>query len=230
MGTHGRYDIIGSCSGVDRCGLGLHLPHPHAPSIQQQAAQHNKFLWGNFAPVEGGFYAASLPVTEGRIPPELSGLFARNGTIYGVLGRMGGIAAVGPAPISFIRPVKTAIHTTTPGPNPSFIEAGYHWFDGSGFVHAVQLDPASQSANYSAQFVETSILKVGPGQRCWSIGSIYYRRLVLSSVHLSVDTTRAHCLQYPSAFSHPRGAAPRGVMSPWMDVAALGSMAVPQRE
>jgi carotenoid cleavage dioxygenase-like enzyme len=53
-------------------------PGPPLASIGQ-AAKHNKFLWGNFAPVDGDFYSQTLPVTEGSIPPELEGLFARNG-------------------------------------------------------------------------------------------------------------------------------------------------------
>lgn len=52
---------------------------PTRTCTHTKTAQLNKFLWGNFAPVDGDFYAASLPVTEGRIPPELAGMFMRNG-------------------------------------------------------------------------------------------------------------------------------------------------------
>ncbi len=58
------------------------------------------------------------------------------------------------------RPTTSSSSHHRAGPNPAYIEASFHWFDGSGFVHAVALDPATQTANYSAQFVETSILKV----------------------------------------------------------------------
>ncbi len=54
-------------------------PHHACMHNKPQAARSNKFLWGNFAPVEGDLFAQSLPVTEGRISPELAGLFTRNG-------------------------------------------------------------------------------------------------------------------------------------------------------
>lgn len=101
-------------------------------------------------------------------------------------------------------------YTTNQGPNPSYIEASYHWFDGSGFVHALSLDPAAQSANYSAQFVETAILKV----RLFgltvcivylSVGFDYFEFAFALLVVLSL-VGHAHCLQYPPAFFyHPGG-------------------------
>lgn len=63
----------------------LHSIHATNPASDctatmiEQATHSNKFLWGNLAPVDGNFYVHHLPVAEGRIPPELAGLFARNG-------------------------------------------------------------------------------------------------------------------------------------------------------
>ena len=38
-------------------------------------------------------------------------------------------------------------------------------FDGSGYIHSLRLDAETQTANYSGQFVQTPILKVGKGRR-----------------------------------------------------------------
>lgn len=146
-------------------------PHP-IHSNPNQAARHNKFLWGNFAPIDGDFYAQSLRVTEGRLPPELAGLFARN------------------------------------GPNPAYVEASYHWFDGSGFVHAVSLDPATQTANYSAQYVETSILKVR-GRGIGKASTLPFVCLSVCCCSRLVCLRCAHCLQYPSAPASGSGGARR---------------------
>lgn len=134
-------------------------------------------------------------------------------------------------------PPSTHHHTTTQGPNPSYIEASYHWFDGSGFVHALSMDPAAQTANYSAQFVETSILKVGLSgwvglAVCIVCVSVRFDFVECASA-LHVDRClvgHAHCLQYPPALiPSRRGRAVRRRSPVWMDVAVLGSMAVPEK-
>lgn len=52
----------------------------------------DKWLWGNFEPIPypGDLFVSDLKI-EGQLPPEVTGLFARN------------------------------------GPNPVFINSGYHW-------------------------------------------------------------------------------------------------------
>jgi carotenoid cleavage dioxygenase-like enzyme len=47
-------------------------------SLFPQALSDNSFLWGNFAPVEGELFSADLTI-EGTLPPELTGVFVRNG-------------------------------------------------------------------------------------------------------------------------------------------------------
>ena len=63
----------------------------------------NPYLDGNFAPVREEITAETLPVI-GELPPDLSGMFLRN------------------------------------GPNPQWSPIGqYHWFDGDGMIHGVQI-------------------------------------------------------------------------------------------
>lgn len=119
---------MGSIWRLVRNGLGTLLALTESGVFWMQGSElnprgeDNRFLWGNYAPVHGDLFVPNLPVTTGKLPPEVTGLFARN------------------------------------GPNPAYISAGYHWFDGSGYIHSLRLDAATQTANYSGQFVQTPIL------------------------------------------------------------------------
>ncbi|KAM3569162.1 hypothetical protein VYU27_008727, partial [Nannochloropsis oceanica] len=119
---------MGSIWRLVRDGLGTLLALTESGVFWMQGSElnprgeDNRFLWGNYAPVQGDLFVPNLPVTTGKLPPEVTGLFARN------------------------------------GPNPAYISAGYHWFDGSGYIHSLRLDAATQTANYSGQFVQTPIL------------------------------------------------------------------------
>lgn len=77
----------------------------------------NPYLEGNFAPVRQEITADALRVI-GELPPDLSGLFVRN------------------------------------GPNPQFSPIGYyHWFDGDGMLHGVQI--RNGQASYCNRYVRT---------------------------------------------------------------------------
>lgn len=77
----------------------------------------NPYLESNFAPVELEITAHSLPVI-GELPPDLNGMFVRN------------------------------------GPNPLFVSsAWYHWFDGHGMLHGVQI--SNGKANYRNRYIQT---------------------------------------------------------------------------
>lgn len=77
----------------------------------------NPYLQGNYAPVLEEREAHDLPV-EGAIPPELNGIYLRNGS------------------------------------NPQYNPLGpYHWFDGDGMIHAVEL--RGGKASYRNRWVET---------------------------------------------------------------------------
>jgi hypothetical protein len=94
---------------------GMH--QPPAPTPHPQVREQSKWLWGNFAPVEGDLFSANCPIT-GTLPKEVSGLFARNGE--------------GPrrhaTRAEDDRCVAHVIHgLCITGPNPVHITAGYHW-------------------------------------------------------------------------------------------------------
>lgn len=77
----------------------------------------NVYLSDNFAPVSKEITAESLRVI-GEIPPDLNGVFVRN------------------------------------GPNPQFTPLGqYHWFDGDGMLHGVQIQNGSTS--YCNRYIRT---------------------------------------------------------------------------
>ena len=92
----------------------------------------NPFLDGNFAPVREEITADKLKVI-GELPPELSGMFVRN------------------------------------GPNPQFPPIGrYHWFDGDGMLHGVQI--SNGKASYCNRYVRTRGYKIehDAGKAVWS--------------------------------------------------------------
>lgn len=77
----------------------------------------NPYLQGNFAPINTEITTDSLEVI-GELPPDLSGIFVRN------------------------------------GPNPQRNPIGqYHWFDGDGMLHGVQLHHGK--ATYKNRYVRT---------------------------------------------------------------------------
>ncbi|MBD2141054.1 carotenoid oxygenase family protein [Anabaena sp. FACHB-1250] len=80
-------------------------------------AAANPYLQGNFAPINTEITTDTLEVI-GELPPELSGMFVRN------------------------------------GPNPQRNPIGqYHWFDGDGMLHGVQLHHGK--ATYKNRYVRT---------------------------------------------------------------------------
>ncbi|MDB9467322.1 carotenoid oxygenase family protein [Dolichospermum circinale] len=80
-------------------------------------AAANPYLQGNFAPINTEITTDTLEVI-GELPPELSGMFVRN------------------------------------GPNPQRNPIGqYHWFDGDGMLHGVQLNHGK--ATYKNRYVRT---------------------------------------------------------------------------
>lgn len=77
----------------------------------------NPYLADNFAPVQTELNVDSLSVL-GELPPELNGMFVRN------------------------------------GPNPQFPPIGrYHWFDGDGMLHGVQIQDGK--ASYRNRYIRT---------------------------------------------------------------------------
>lgn len=75
------------------------------------------YLDGNFSPVPEEVAIADLEVI-GKLPPELTGTFLRN------------------------------------GPNPQFEPIGlYHWFDGDGMIHSIQI--GDRKASYRNRYVQT---------------------------------------------------------------------------
>ncbi|MDX2212749.1 MAG: carotenoid oxygenase family protein [Oculatellaceae cyanobacterium bins.114] len=77
----------------------------------------NPYLTDNFAPVQTELTVDDLPVL-GELPPDLSGMFVRN------------------------------------GPNPQFPPLGrYHWFDGDGMLHGVQIQDGK--ASYRNRYIRT---------------------------------------------------------------------------
>lgn len=77
----------------------------------------NPYLADNFAPVQTELTVDELPVL-GELPPELNGMFVRN------------------------------------GPNPQFPPLGlYHWFDGDGMLHGVQIQAGK--ASYRNRYIRT---------------------------------------------------------------------------
>lgn len=77
----------------------------------------NPYLADNFAPVQTELTTDELPVL-GELPPELNGMFVRN------------------------------------GPNPQFPPLGrYHWFDGDGMLHGVQIQAGK--ASYRNRYIRT---------------------------------------------------------------------------
>ncbi|MBW4559854.1 MAG: carotenoid oxygenase family protein [Mojavia pulchra JT2-VF2] len=92
----------------------------------------NPYLDGNFAPVREEITADTLQVI-GQLPPELSGMFVRN------------------------------------GPNPQWPPIGkYHWFDGDGMLHGVQI--SNGKASYRNRYVQTAGWKIEheAGKAIWS--------------------------------------------------------------
>lgn len=80
-------------------------------------AAANPYLQGNFAPINTEITTDTLEVI-GELPPDLSGIFVRN------------------------------------GPNPQRNPIGqYHWFDGDGMLHGVQLHHGK--ATYKNRYVRT---------------------------------------------------------------------------
>lgn len=81
------------------------------------ATTTNPFLTGNFAPIRQEIEQDDLTVI-GELPPDLSGMFVRN------------------------------------GPNPQFPPIGeYHWFDGDGMLHGVQIQGGK--ARYCNRYIRT---------------------------------------------------------------------------
>jgi len=92
----------------------------------------NPYLEGNFAPVRQEITAEALRVI-GELPPDLSGMFVRN------------------------------------GPNPQFSPIGYyHWFDGDGMLHGVQI--RNGQASYCNRYVQTKGFKIerDAGHAIWT--------------------------------------------------------------
>ncbi|WP_206602858.1 carotenoid oxygenase family protein [Leptolyngbya ohadii] len=81
-------------------------------------ATPNPYLADNFAPVQTELTSDPLCVV-GKLPPELNGMFVRN------------------------------------GPNPQFSPIGrYHWFDGDGMLHGVQIQDGK--ASYRNRYIHTT--------------------------------------------------------------------------
>ncbi|MBD1846746.1 carotenoid oxygenase family protein [Cyanobacteria bacterium FACHB-63] len=77
----------------------------------------NPYLADNFAPIETELTVDEL-IVLGELPPELDGMFVRN------------------------------------GPNPQFPPLGrYHWFDGDGMLHGVQIQ--NGKASYCNRYIRT---------------------------------------------------------------------------
>ena len=89
------------------------------------------YLDDNFSPVQKEVFIDTLEVI-GELPPELSGMFLRN------------------------------------GPNPQFQPQGlYHWFDGDGMLHGVEIDKGK--ASYRNRYVQTEgfTLERREGKAIW---------------------------------------------------------------
>ena len=81
----------------------------------------NAYLADNFAPIRAELTVDDLPIL-GKLPPELNGMFVRN------------------------------------GPNPPFPPLSrYHWFDGDGMLHGVQIQDGK--ASYRNRYVHTKGFK-----------------------------------------------------------------------
>ncbi|NEO31059.1 MAG: 9-cis-epoxycarotenoid dioxygenase [Symploca sp. SIO3C6] len=92
----------------------------------------NPYLEGNFAPIAQEITADELQII-GTLPPELSGMFVRN------------------------------------GPNPQFSPLGrYHWFDGDGMLHGVQIN--NGKASYLNRYIQTRGFKLEQeaGKSIWT--------------------------------------------------------------
>jgi len=92
----------------------------------------NPFLEGNFAQI-GDEITADALILIGQLPPDLCGMFVRN------------------------------------GPNPQFPPIGqYHWFDGDGMLHGVQI--SNGQAQYRNRYVRTEGFKIEreAGHAIWS--------------------------------------------------------------
>jgi len=92
----------------------------------------NPYLEGNFAPVRQEITADALRVI-GELPPDLSGMFVRNGA------------------------------------NPQFSPIGsYHWFDGDGMLHGVQI--RNGQASYCNRYVRTKGFQIerDAGHAIWT--------------------------------------------------------------
>lgn len=94
------------------------------------------------------------------------------------------------------------------------------------------LDPATQTANYSAQFVETSILKVRRGERrrayvCVSKLPVYACVCACVRAYLLACVCRRTACNTRPPFRFKGGGTPQGVIFPPLTrVAVSGSMAV----
>lgn len=92
----------------------------------------NPYLSDNFAPVGQEITAENLRVI-GELPPDLNGMFIRN------------------------------------GPNPQFTPRGdYHWFDGDGMLHGVQIQKGK--ASYRNRYIRTQGFEIeqAAGQAIWT--------------------------------------------------------------
>ncbi|HEY9811429.1 MAG TPA: carotenoid oxygenase family protein [Halomicronema sp.] len=92
----------------------------------------NPFLADNFAPVNAEITSDKLKII-GEIPPNLSGMFVRN------------------------------------GPNPQYTPIGrYHWFDGDGMLHGVQIK--NSEASYCNRYIKTQgfITENEAGKALWA--------------------------------------------------------------
>ena len=129
-------------------GSKRHLQPPK--NLQQQHQQHqgnhsrrkrNQFLKGNFAPVTEELLEKDLQAFRGASPPSSDDKAAAVSVplpkaLDGVFARV--------------------------GPNPdlaSRFSGDYHWFDGSGHVHAVRISKEGKAISYCNRWVETSRLR-----------------------------------------------------------------------
>lgn len=91
-------------------------------------------------------------------------------------------------------------------------------FDGSGYIHSLRLDAETQTANYSGQFVQTPILKVGEGGR----GGI---SVEIVPSYLNEGTKTALCCNTQLVTLPPRPAKGEGVGG----MSRCGSISVPDQ-